>query len=302
MSTKLPPLSAILAFDSFIRNGSVREAAVELHITKSAIAQQLRFLEEYTGATLLLRHSRNLKASTLGLHYHHELKKGLAQLYRAQNVLSQHIDQDIVSVSAMPSVLMKWLTPHINTFNTQSIRMEATTVEPESDLLSTNFRITYGELSDRFPHSRKLYKDYCFPVASPRLLKTWPMKISNTTLSKMPLIETRWNHLQETPPTWQDWFALEDQSFSSGDADKLNLIESWVQSMQAIESAILGNGVALAQASFVEHDIRQGRLVRLSTDSIQMPAYYYLCWGDSATDYPIGKRFLNWITSLPKPN
>lgn len=42
-----PPLSALRGFESAARTGSFHQAAEELHLTQSAISQQIRSLEAF---------------------------------------------------------------------------------------------------------------------------------------------------------------------------------------------------------------------------------------------------------------
>ncbi|HXE26076.1 MAG TPA: LysR family transcriptional regulator, partial [Roseiarcus sp.] len=50
---RLPPLNALRAFEAVARHSSFARAAEELHVTKAAVAQQVRALEENIGARLV---------------------------------------------------------------------------------------------------------------------------------------------------------------------------------------------------------------------------------------------------------
>jgi LysR family glycine cleavage system transcriptional activator len=47
---RLPSLSALRAFEAVARRLSFARAAEDLHVTKAAVAQQVRFLEQEIGA------------------------------------------------------------------------------------------------------------------------------------------------------------------------------------------------------------------------------------------------------------
>ena len=58
---RLPPLTALRAFEVVARRLSFFRAAEELHVTKAAVAQQVRALEQEIGATLVERSGRGLR-------------------------------------------------------------------------------------------------------------------------------------------------------------------------------------------------------------------------------------------------
>ena len=57
---KLPPLNALRAFEAAARHLSFTRAAEELHVTQSAVSQQLRSLEEKYGAILIERGAKTV--------------------------------------------------------------------------------------------------------------------------------------------------------------------------------------------------------------------------------------------------
>jgi LysR family glycine cleavage system transcriptional activator len=57
----LPPLSALRSFEALARLGSVTQAASELHVTHSAISQQIRQLEDMLGVAAVCARGRGLR-------------------------------------------------------------------------------------------------------------------------------------------------------------------------------------------------------------------------------------------------
>lgn len=53
--SRLPKLSAILAFETAARTGSLARAADSLALTAAAVSQQIRQLEQHLGITLFIR-------------------------------------------------------------------------------------------------------------------------------------------------------------------------------------------------------------------------------------------------------
>ena len=63
---RLPPLTALRAFEAVARKLSFARAAEELHVTKAAVAQQVRALEQEIGAPLVERSGRGLALTEAG--------------------------------------------------------------------------------------------------------------------------------------------------------------------------------------------------------------------------------------------
>lgn len=65
----LPPLTALRSFEAVARLGSISQAASELHVTHSAISQQIKLLENLLGLALFVREGRGLRLSENGRFY-----------------------------------------------------------------------------------------------------------------------------------------------------------------------------------------------------------------------------------------
>src|SRR5262245_9084824 len=66
VTTRLPPLSAIRAFEAAARHGSFTKAAEELGMTQAAVSYQVKLLEDRLGAPLFLREARRVVLSEAG--------------------------------------------------------------------------------------------------------------------------------------------------------------------------------------------------------------------------------------------
>lgn len=61
-----PPLNVLRGFEAAARLGSFHQAAQELHLTQSAISQQIRSLEELLGQPLFHRQGRSVALTDAG--------------------------------------------------------------------------------------------------------------------------------------------------------------------------------------------------------------------------------------------
>lgn len=65
-----PPIQLLYAFEAAARHGSFKRAAAELHVTPSAISQQIKTLEDHLGVSLFHRLPRAVRLSEDGAELH----------------------------------------------------------------------------------------------------------------------------------------------------------------------------------------------------------------------------------------
>jgi len=296
MRSNLPPLRALQAFEAFGRLGSVTAAARALGVTPGAISQQIKLLEAQVGIPLIVKDGRRAAVASKAQAYHAVLTAGFEKLWQAQVLLAQQTADHDIYVSGLPTLLLKWLQPRLHKFEARfgpaSIRLEATHGEPEPQFLDHMFRLTYGAVSQEFPHARALYQDACFPVCSPEFLKAHPQALDPACLPDLPWVDIDWGPAYSSVPRLGTWLAAQGLSHPKLRAASVHSLSS-----SAIEAVAAGQGIALAQISFVSADLTLGRLIRLSQASVAMPEPYYICWGPAVIESDMHRNFLNWVLS-----
>lgn len=93
MGRTLPPLKSLPAFEAAARHLSFTRAAEELHVTQSAISQQVKALEEYLGVTLFRRMNPGLELSDEGQRYYPLVHDSLGHLRSGTSQLLSKSDQ-----------------------------------------------------------------------------------------------------------------------------------------------------------------------------------------------------------------
>ncbi|MFC4276369.1 LysR substrate-binding domain-containing protein [Achromobacter aloeverae] len=113
---KLPPLSALRAFESIARNGSVTRAAAELHRTHGALSRQLRLLQEDVGGPLFDKAGTGLQLNDAGHALYDLARRGFDELETGYaRVLRQARDPGL-HVACSATFAMRWLVPNLERF------------------------------------------------------------------------------------------------------------------------------------------------------------------------------------------
>lgn len=267
---KLPSLNGLKVFEVAARHLNFRLAAEELGVTQGAVAQQVRGLEAELGMQLFERLSRSLALTTEGRRYIADIRRALDIIAQATTELKPQPVR--LTISVTPTFASKWLIPRLPDF---------TAGNPELDLhiLATervsSFQVDGVDLAARYGRPpfgpglavELLFEQEIIAVCSPMLLKGGAKPQTTEELATYALLHDAHNFWPEfigkyLGPSLQTSF--KGTSFN--------------QTSHAIEAAIAGQGIVLANRDFVARDMDEGRLIRLFDGSLRGPSDFYLVW------------------------
>src|SRR5688500_6282276 len=97
---RLPPLSALRAFEAAAAHASFQRAAAELSVTPTAISHQVRGLESTLGQPLFRRMTRHLVLTPAGLRLFHALREGFDTLEAGVQALRTRVEGETVTLTA----------------------------------------------------------------------------------------------------------------------------------------------------------------------------------------------------------
>lgn len=291
---RLPPFRALRAFNAVAQSGSVSRAAVELQVSAGAVSQQIRLLERHIGVELIERSGRGVALTVLGRKYYRQIAGVFETLLKAHESIERMCKATVITISALPSLVSTWLTPCLFEFRekhaTASLRLIGSEEEPENDE-QVDFRISYGHRVRAYPRFAELFVDRVVPVCSIAFARTVSLR-TPADLLRLPLIHIEWDRDFTPAPTWADWFR------SVGLA--VNGIQpglSFSLSSAAIAAAVSGHGLALAQRSMVDAEIKAGRLTVPFEATLPLAEPYFLAWNSAALKKVHGPLLRSWLIS-----
>jgi LysR family glycine cleavage system transcriptional activator len=248
-------LNALTSFEAAARHQSYTLAAAELHITHSAVSQQIRNLENSLGIALFVRRGRQMQLTQAGSVLLHEIQPALKQIQRALIDVGKTHSAPTIKVSTLPSFANYWLVPRIDKFQKLqpgvAVRIHASQAISDLERSSTDIAIRYGLGKWDGCDAEKFLEDRIFPVCSPTFNKgKLPNNINN--LKRYRLL------CDEVSLEWDTWAKLAGVD-SSGFKHETYFSDSNLM----LAAAIAGQGIAIGRSSLVSADIAAGRLVRL---------------------------------------
>lgn len=248
---KLPPLNALKAFEASGRHLNFRLASEELGVTQGAVSQQVRALEELLKIKLFIRQPRGLSLTDEGRKYLSPIRRAFDMMAEATNGLAPH--HPVVTISSTPSFATKWLVPKLGDFarDHPDIRLRLDASNTRANFQSDGVDIAIRQGRPPFGaglEAQPLFAGELIAVCHPDLAQgPHPIRTANDLLDHVLLEDShgQWPLFLEE--------ALADLPVS---AMKTIKTMTFSQTSLAIDAAIAGQGIALANRAFVEADLR----------------------------------------------
>src|SRR6204780_1985895 len=174
MTSRLPSLNGLRAFEAAARHLSFTNAATELNVPQTAISHQIRRLEQELGIRLFVRQNRALALTPEARDYLPGVRTAFNDLRLATDRLLRRDSDHVLTVSTLASLAAKWLLPRLTAFQEAhpGIDVRITTSPGLVDFKSgdVDAAIRYGR--GHWPGLRAawLMADQLFPVCSPSAL------------------------------------------------------------------------------------------------------------------------------------
>lgn len=290
MGRHLPPLNALRAFESAARHNSFTGAAAELNVSHAAISRHVRALEARLGVTLFIRASRGVALTPAGDEYLRAVSAAFDEIAAATSALTTP-EEPQIRVNAHPAFAARWLLRRLDGFRRThpgyAVALEATPslvdlMRDDADLAICNGEATPPRMVDEL-----LVRARLIPVCAPQLVET-NRKLAPAELKNFVLL-----HDEEDGSTWRRWFEAAGVE-PAGTTRGVRILESGL----AIDAAIAGQGVALADDFLVADDIAAGRLVCVCAVALSAPdCNYYLRSLPAARRRKPVAAFRSWLLS-----
>lgn len=289
MTRRLPPLTALRAFEAAARHCSFTRAAAELHVTQAAISHQVKQLEEWLDLKLFERYGHALRLTTDGKAYLPDLSATLDTLATATEKLAHRSAAGVLRITALPSFAAKWLMPRLGRFRAAhpQIELHVSSALELHDFSGGAYDLAIRLGLGRWPGLRAdlISSEWLSPLCSPTLAAQRPLLVPS---------DLRYHTLLHDQPRdlWVRWLEMAD----APDVDA-NAGPGFSDSSLVLQAAIDGNGVALGRVFLAADDIAAGRLVKPFAQNLPNDYSYWLVYPRSAATKPRVELFRDWLLS-----
>ncbi|MEM9248692.1 MAG: LysR substrate-binding domain-containing protein [Pseudomonadota bacterium] len=301
------PFTSLRAFEAVARRGSFSEAASELSVSQSAVSQQVKSLEEWLGATLLVRSARGARPTPEGQALADAVAAGFGGVAQECRRLRESVGAKAsVTVSALPGFAFIWLFPRLLNFDLAhpNTPISVTTDIGDRGLIEgvADVGIRYGDGAHPGFIVEPLISETVFPVCAPELLRGAAPLAEVSDLADHTMLMDAFSPLTKTPPTWEFWAKVCGVTLPTPARTR-----SFGQSNLVVQAALSGLGVALGRTPLVNAALEEGRLVRPFAQEARSLAQYWLVYKPEVRRIERITLFLDWIkaeaeaTAAPPP-
>jgi LysR family glycine cleavage system transcriptional activator len=289
---RLPPLSAVRAFEAAARAENFTAAAAELGLTQAAVSYQVKALEERLGAALFVREKGRAHLTSLGQRLLPTLSQAFDSI-EAAFASHQAEDESLLTITTTHTFANTWLAWRLGGFQMEhtDLAVRMTTSNDTIDLRSGEADVAIRAGSGDWPglEVHKLMESDFTPMASPECVAKFERdlgrKLEPADLPNLPLIgpQDEW---------WTRWFR------DAGVPLDLHRPRGGIRlDSQANEghAAMAGQGFALLTPFLWRGDVSAKRLVQ-PFDLTSTAGYaYWLAYPPERRMVPKVKRFREWL-------
>jgi LysR family glycine cleavage system transcriptional activator len=284
--SRLPPLTAIRAFEAAGRHENFSRAADELGMTQAAISYQIRQLEDRVGKPLFVREKGRVRLSDSGRRLLPALSSGFASIADAFDSLREE-DEDVLSIDASVSIGATWLSLRIGRFQLRhpdiAVRISLTNEVIDFSLGGVDAAIRVG--TGRWDGLRAdfLFCQHFSPICAPAFLEANDIRKPEDLL--------RVERLAPNDPMWAGWFAA--AGVGPPEEQRRGIVlDSQLQEANAMQG---GFGIAMMTPLFWRPDLESGRLVQPFSTLYLTGTAQYLVHPSSRVGVRKIERFREWI-------
>lgn len=292
MSDRLPPLTALRAFDAAARHMSFQQAAAELNVTPAALSFQIKSLEEHLGTQVFKRLNRAVELTEAGRALAPGIAEGFEAVTTAWRAARRSLDSNVLNVTAGPAFTAKWLAPRLFEFARKhpeiDLRFTASLRMMDFDRDEVDVAIRFGYGPDTGLYSKLLPREWVTPVMTPALAAQYP---TPETLRSAPLLFDDSINFLNPPCDWPTWFRAAGIEFSPQHGVRFSNAD------HAVDAALAGVGVVLGRRAMVIKDLHEGRLVAPYKLAIVSKARFRFLCASGAEIRPEIEAFRDWMLS-----
>ena len=294
-SYRMPPTSALVAFECAARTGSFAAAAKELGMSQPAISRHIANLEERNGAKLFDRSRTGVRLTEAGRRFHTGVAPALGMITKAASEIATASTSEQVVIACSDPASHYLLRPRHNAL--REALGERTQIQPVifhryarnlpldpvPDVV-LDWESTIGA-EDRVVLFREAVRPVCAAGFAATHADTLDGPVSG------------WDGLTFLEPggtggswaSWKDWF----QAF--GHPEPASRFMSFDNYVYSLEAAVEGQGIALGWRNFVDRHLETGALVALGDGYVESDNHFCGALTEQGRVRPIARMCLSFL-------
>ncbi len=282
------PLQYLAAFRAAAVTENLRAAAEQLHLTHSAVSQQIRALEVQLGFPVFARQGRRVVLNAAGQALLRGVERAYVELDQAlRTATAAHgSEQRSLRITVLPSFAQRWLMPRLGRWHAlhPEVALEIDASQRVVDLEREGFDLALRQGQGPWPGliAEPLFDSTMLPVAAPALAHQ---------VIGQPLAALAQHPLLGDAGQWAAWF--------EGAGLRCNVVPmaTFNDAGLLLQAAEQGMGIGLTRELLAADALMDGRLVRVAPRQAvqQEPQRYQIVYPPALRELPALVDFIAWL-------
>ena len=286
----IPPLKAVRYFELAAEHESFVRAADDLRVSKGAVSQQVKLLEQFLGVALFRRIGRRVTLTDAGRRYHSAARNAFNILEKETERLAGARVRGQLKITVLPAFASIWLVPRLSGFQKSMPHIDIV-VFADAEMVDfsrsdAQLGIRYGTTDADELTATYLGHDTLIPVCTPEYAETKAIRRPEDLSRCLLLHDTYW------PDDWPRWLSMTGVAGSLGGDGQF-----FTHYSMAIDTARAGGGIAMGHRLLLRDLIARKELVCPLEQTLAAQQGYFVVVPDNAAHLDYVKRFRNWLTA-----
>jgi len=287
---KLPPLSAIRAFEAAARHANYTRAGEELGLTQAGVSYQIRNLEHRLGTVLFVRRGRMMELTPAGEALAPRIAEAFASMERAFASLDQ-AEHAVLSIACFQTFATKVLAPRLGAFQLAhpqiAVRLDVSDDYIDLDAGECDVAIRLSPDVPESLESHDLMHLGIAPFASPECVARY------SELGGPDATIAACHRISPGNVWWQQWDEALCAERTGSESPRGLEFDS---QMLDAAAAMSGNGVAILAPPLFHTEIKEGRLVQVGQRVVRPGRKFRLIYPQIRRQSPKVRAFRQWLT------
>ena len=307
--SRLPPISALIAFETTARLGSLSQAAKELRTAQPAISRHIARLEKQLSVRLFDRSRAGVRLTEAGSRFLDAVARSFDIIQAAAAEATEQAKSDQVVLAFLYKSSHAFMAPrydalqktlgeqvHIAILNHYGDNMPQTPGEhPLADVVFT-WDAADAALRDRVMVLKEAVKPLCSPGYAEAHAHTlngpvsgWGALTFLEFTSPRNVFRSPGGPVPGPRASWEDWFEVAGRPEPP---PRFNNFDSYVY---VLEMAAAGHGIALGWRGFIERHLETGALVELADEFVETDGAYYCVLTEKGQRNPLARKCMEFF-------
>ena len=295
---RIPPTSALIAFESAARHGNFSRAARELRTSQSAISRHIASLERQLSTRLFHRSRTGVSLTDAGSRYRDAVAIGLGAIHAGAAEVAElsSVEQVELVVACSDEISHLFLMPRYDALQKalgEQVRIRILTYQhnirylpptPVADVL-----LTWDAATNAPEDCAVVLKEQVSPLCSPgyAALHAETLRRPVTDWSKLTFLDTA--RTNEGWTSWDEWFDVVGRPSAEpryANFDNYTYI---------LEAAAAGQGIALGWRHFIERYLESGALITLDDKFLETDNRFCAVVTKKGRQRPLARKCINFF-------